>query len=57
MTVKEARTALRASLRALRQRIRFPKIRIREVLESEDLVSIVKEYTQNAIMSRFARRQ
>lgn len=57
MTVKEARFALRASLRALRQRIKFPKIRIREILETEDLVSIVKEYAQNALLGRFARRQ
>jgi len=56
MTAKEARDAIRASLKKegranirkalalLKQKIRFPKIRIREILEAEDLVGLVKEF-------------
>ena len=43
MTTKEARASIRKALALLKKRIRFPKIRIRELLEAEDLASIVKE--------------
>jgi hypothetical protein len=44
MTVKEARTNLRAAIAIFRKRIRFPRIRIREIMESEDLVTATKEF-------------
>lgn len=62
MTVKEARVALRLALRKFRARIRFPQIRtpklsVREILQSEDLKSIVKEYAQGSVQSYLERRR
>ena len=50
MTVKEARANIRKALALLRKRIRFPRIRIREILESEDIISIVKEVVSQKIL-------
>lgn len=57
MTEKEARFLLRSSLRLFRQRIRFPKIRIkvREILASEDLASIGKELVQDYLQKKLER--
>lgn len=57
MTEKEARFLLRSSLRMFRQRIRFPKIRmkIRDILASEDLVSIGKELAGNYLQKKLEK--
>lgn len=57
MIEKEARFLLRSSLRLFRQRIRFPKIRIkmREILASEDLASIGKELAQGWLQKKLER--
>lgn len=44
MTVKEARANIRKALALLKVRVKFPKIRLKDVLESEDIKSIVKEF-------------
>jgi len=71
MIEKEARSFLRMSLRTIRRarrfripkrivrrlsrRLRSRKVSIREILASEDLVSIGKEVAQTAIMKRLER--
>lgn len=57
MTVKEARVSLRRALMGLRRRIRFPGLRLKrkrsvswkDILFSEDLVSIGKEFAQQKL--------
>lgn len=58
MNEKQARFMLRTSLRMFRQRIRAPKIRIRlrDILASEDLISIGKELAQSWLMGKTERR-
>ena len=57
MNEKQARLLLRSSLRMFRRRIRFPKIRIklREILASEDLISIGKELAQSWLQRKAER--
>jgi hypothetical protein len=49
MTEKTARANIRKALEILRKRIKFPKLRIRQILESEDIVSIIKEVVSSKI--------
>jgi len=56
MTVKEARINLRKVLAIFRKRIRFPRIRIREILEAEDIVSILKEFGQSQLQRKLEGR-
>jgi hypothetical protein len=56
MTAKEARINLRASMALFRQRIRFPKIRIRQLLEIEDIVSIVKEFAGQRVQRMLEKK-
>jgi hypothetical protein len=56
MTVKEARTNLRASMALFRKRIRFPRIRIREIMEAEDLASLVKEFVGSRIQKLLEKK-
>lgn len=57
MIEKEARILLRSSLRMLRQRIRFPRIRIKikDILSAEDLISVGKELAQEYLQKRLER--
>lgn len=43
MTEKQARINIRKALSLFRNRIRYPKIRIKDILESEDIRAIFKE--------------
>lgn len=56
MNAKKARAALRVALALFRKRIRFPRIRIKDVLESEDIVSIVKEFAGQKLQKFLEKR-
>jgi hypothetical protein len=49
MTEKTARANIRKALALFRSRIKFPKIRLRQMLASEDIISIIKEVVSSKI--------
>lgn len=53
MTVKEARVNIRRALAALKVRLKFPKIKLKSILESEDIKSILKEVVSQKIQKFF----
>lgn len=57
MNEKTARANLRLALALFKQRIRFPKISIREILIAEDMVSVGKEILSQFIQRRIGRRK
>lgn len=56
MTVKEARVNIRQALAIFRNRIKFPRIRLRQILESEDITSIIKEMAGQKIQKTLEGR-
>jgi hypothetical protein len=56
MNEKVARANLRLALALLKSRIRFPRIRLREILMAEGLISIGKEVLGQYIQRRLSRR-
>ncbi len=55
MSIKTARNLLRKTMlmkMRMRKRIRFPKISIRQILQSEDMISLVKELAQMKIQAK-----
>lgn len=53
MTVKEARANIRRALAALKMKLKFPKIKLKDILESEDIKSIIKEVISTKIQKFF----
>lgn len=51
MNTKEARIALRAALSQFRGRIKFPRFRLKDILESEDIRAIIKDFVSRKIQS------
>lgn len=49
MTEKQARLNIRKALSLFRNKIRFPKIRIKDILESEDIRQVFKEIVSQRI--------
>ncbi len=49
MTQKEARANIRQALSIIKKRIRFPKVSLKDALESDDLRAILKELVSSRI--------
>jgi hypothetical protein len=56
MTEKTARANIRKALALLKSRIRFPKIRLREILEAEDIVTAIKEFSGQRVLKILEKR-
>jgi hypothetical protein len=56
MTEKTARANIRKALALFRKRIRFPRIKLREILESEDIASAIKEFGGQRVLKILERR-
>jgi len=54
MTEKVARANIRKALALFRNRIKFPRIRIKDLLESEDIRAIFKEFVSNRLQKRIS---
>ena len=56
MTTKEARANIRKALALFKKRIRFPVIRIKDILESEDIRSVLKEFVSQKLQKTVEKR-
>jgi hypothetical protein len=56
VTEKTARANIRKALALFRKRIRFPRIRLRDILESEDIVTAIKEFAGNKVLKTMEGR-